>query len=127
MKLTLSRSTNTLVLKCRRPSKNVAYEFVLTTSCSTQHALLVFLGWFEMGGKWPYNYCFRVLLPGFVENKTLHPRVVFIKLFSSGVSLELKWCNYIVVLPWLQLGRMPFLSGRSDFPMIIDLSIAVFV
>ena len=36
-----------------------------------------------------------------------------------------KWCNHTIELTWLQLGRIYVLSKRSDFQMVINLSIAV--
>ena len=40
-----------------------------------------------------------------------------------SVLSESNWCNHTVVMTWLQFGRIPILSERSDFHMVDRLSI----
>ena len=79
MNVSFCWSTNTSVSMYRSLKKNVTYF-------SKQHpTYFTNLSWMvcEIGGKWPYNYCCRVLLPGFVRNSMQHPWEVPIKIYKS--------------------------------------------
>ena len=69
----------------------------------------------EMRGKWPYSccfleYCFQDLFKTACSIIGLFP---FSFLFSNILS-ESKWCNYTVVLIWLQPRRIPNLPYLRD-------------
>ena len=90
-------------------------------------ACLIHLNWMvcEMGSKWSHSYCFvRCCFQDLLKQ---HAASLYCSrlVFSSVVSLQLKWCNHTLILIWLQVGRIPILSEGSDFYMVINLSKAV--
>ena len=69
----------------------------------------------------------RALLPGFVQNSTLHSYVIPIYLFPPRVTLESRSCTHTIVQTQPLLGGYRFiLSERSDFHIIDCLSIAFY-
>ena len=74
---------------------------------------------FAMGGKWPYR-------SGFVSSYFQQAASLCSShlAYSSGVSLKSRWCNHTIVLTWPQLRKnsLYILSERSDFRMVINLS-----
>ena len=69
----------------------------------------------------------RVLHPGVVQNNSQHPCVVLIYFFLQVFCLKFKWCIHTIILIRLQLLRISgfFLSERSDFHLVDELSIVV--
>ena len=91
---------------CIHPKDSIkeCYEFVLTSLAVTSMSSS---SWrvCEMGGKWPYSCCFLGICSKQYAASLCNSHLIF----SQGVLLEFKWCNQIVVLTLLQLGRIPIL------------------
>ena len=107
-------SVNTGESMCRSPLKNVAYKFIFVSS-STQHFLLAFLGQFgrlEVCGRtatvlWcaASRVCSKYHISFLCSSRLA---------FIPSISLETKWFCYIVVLTWLQIGRIPMFFIRDN-------------
>ena len=83
---------------CRSPLKNVAFNFIHTSPSVPSMSDL------ELRGH--TNAFCRFLLPGFVQNNSLHSFVVTSSFFSRRF---VKWCNHTLVPKQIQIGRIPVL------------------
>ena len=110
---------------CRNPSENIIYGFILVSwavlcmSCSSY--LDGFWDWRYVAiqlGIIPFRICSKQLVTFWCDS---HPA------FSPCLSLTFRWCIHAVVMTLLQLGRKPILLKRSDFHMIDNLSLTVYM
>ena len=100
LKVSFYWSANTGVSLYRSALKNVTHEFVLTSLAAVRMTFSFYLDGLWDGSLMVMQLSFYwLLLPEFIQNCTQYLCVVYI-VFSPGVSLKSKLCNYTIVLIW---------------------------